>query len=393
MSSATSRRRLSGALAFSTAALVMLPLAADAQGQRPRGHQGPTTIVRQLPNTTQGPPWPPSELANADGDFVVVGSILTEVAPGVIVPIPTRGALVSKNTVPPLGPDGREDFTNLLGAPYTVIRPLDLRRGSPDLDMELFALSYGPPEGDFGGRSRVPKEGDSPFNLNALGTTCADLFPTEAQRFTFTRDAFPLSEVPVASFRGDGVQYDVDSGLPFDPRLRSGSDCFPDGCSGEDPTSFRDTTPITLGRWLSARGKVRIQLRDFDRGERFFTRAKFDYTLNNLIPHGVYTFWAIRQNNFFGALPDPLALPNVRVADHRGRIRASFLVDNPFPDPETDTLGNRIIVLAVAYHPDFQNWGACFSKLGPGVDAMAVFSTIADGTDDVTDFITVPPRP
>jgi hypothetical protein len=160
------------------AALLALP--GFAQPGHPEGSSS-TTIVRRLPNTTQGPLWPPSELVDRDGNFIVVGQVLTEVAPGVVVPVPSSAALVSKDTVPPLDATGKEDFSNPLGAPHRVLRRLDLRPGGKDLKMELYAASFGPPAGNFGGTSRVPREGDSRYNLNSLGTVCADLFPTTAQ--------------------------------------------------------------------------------------------------------------------------------------------------------------------------------------------------------------------
>ena len=357
-----------------------------------KNHGG--TVFHIIKPVTQGPLWPPSEAVDENGDYVVVGVLLEEVEPGVNDLRPTAGALVSKNTVPPLDENGREDFTNPLGAPHQVIRELDLSPGSPDLDIELFTNSYGPAIGDFGGQGRVPAEGDGPYNLNQLGLVCADAFPASGQDRTYIRPRFPLVAHPVNSFRGDQVQYDAEDGSAFDPQLGSGSNCFPDGCSGEDITSFRPEEPITLGQWIRARALLFIRLENFDAEQGAFTHARFTFFARGLIPNAMYTFWSVRLGSLLvSELPDPLAIPNVQVSDRRGRIRASFLVENPFPDPQGPDAIRRLIVTSLVYHPDFQNWGACFGRLGPGVDVVAQLSTAADAQIELAEgFITVAPR-
>lgn len=374
---------------FAEAAAMLEP---EVAGPNAKNHN--RTVVRVIESVTQGPLWPPSEAMDANGDFVVSGLLLQEIEPGINDLVPTRGAIVSKNTVPPLDANGREDFSNALGAPYQVIRELDLSPGSPDLDIELFTNSFGPPHGDFGGEARVPAAGGSLYNLNQLGTVCKDIFPTSSQDAVYMRPSFPLVAHPIASFRGDNVQYDVEDGSPFDPQLGSGSECFPDGCSGEDMTSFRPTEPITLGRWLEARALLQIKLESFDAEQGAFTHARFTFMARNLIPNALYTFWAVRLDNLlFSVLPDPLVLPNVRVADDKGRIKVSYLVENPFPDPQGPNALKRLIVTSMVYHPDYQNWGACFGRLGPGVDVVAHLSTASQGDIELAEgFVTVAPR-
>lgn len=350
-----------------------------------------TSIVRSLPNSTQGPPWPPSEIVDENGDFIVVGLLLEE-HDGVIEGVPTPGAIVSKHTVPPLDANGVEDFTNPFSVPYDVSKVLDLSPGSPDNDIVLHTASFGPPIGDFGGVMRIPQEGENQYNLNGFGFPCQELFPSASQATTFTRPQYPLHEVPIPGFRGDGVQYDVDTGDAFDPHNASGSDCAPDGCSGEDEVDSRRRDPITLGEWLEARGRVKISLRGFDADAGGFTQAKVRFRFRDLIPGGLYTVWDIRFNNFFGAKATPIALPNIVKLDDRGRGTIEFLLTNPFPNPADDPAGNRILGFAIAFHPDGQTWGACGDLLGPGVDVLTVFSTIADGNLDISEgMITVPP--
>src|SRR5215467_7099480 len=95
--------------------------------------KGPSITLKMI-NSTQGPFWPPSEVTNKDGDFIMVGNVMTNVAPGVFAPIPNQAVIVSKDTVPALDKNGIEDPTNWFGAAYTVIRKLDLTPGSKDLD-------------------------------------------------------------------------------------------------------------------------------------------------------------------------------------------------------------------------------------------------------------------
>ena len=72
---------------------------------RPNG----PSITLNIPGSTQGPLWPPSEVLDKDGNFVVIGNILRDTGGGVIKIVP-GAALVSAETVPPLDRNGREDF-------------------------------------------------------------------------------------------------------------------------------------------------------------------------------------------------------------------------------------------------------------------------------------------
>jgi len=365
--------------------------------------QGPTFIVRNLPVTTQGPFWPPSEVANKDGDFVLVGINLTEPTPGNIVFVPNAHSIISKNTVPPMTPDGKETPFNWFSKPYKVVRDLDLRRGSPDLDMVLWSQSYGPPKGNFGPAPRIPAEGDSKFNLNGELATCPDIFPDAAQAAHYKRKAFPLHQVPISGFQGDGIGYDAETGNVNDPATATGPGCPPTGCSGEDPISRRRTTPITLGEWLKGQGQVRIQLTNFDSVQHAFTAATIEFTVHHLLPESIYTAWAVRPRNAplpfgstsptqFPRLVQPMAIPNAFRTDTNGDAHVIFTVENPFPDPASDTFGRRIAGVNIVFHSDAQNWGACFGRLGAAVDAHAHLSSFVDGTLDWSSLVTVPAR-
>lgn len=346
--------------------------------QKARPNDGPS-IMFDLPNGTQGPFWPPSELVDANGDFVVVGLLLVEDETG-IHPVP-GSALVSKNTVPPLDDQGVEDFSNMLGAPYNIIRPLDLSPGSPDLNIEVYTLSAGPTIGDFGGRGpRIPGEGDSAYNLNMLPPTCPELFPTDDQAGTYKMAGYPLTKAPIWGTRGDQVVYDVHSGM-----------AVPADVPEQDIDDRPYDRPVTLGEWLRARGRVKITLTQFDSQAGGYTHARFEMRFRRLMPNSIYTAWGVRASAFLGALPSPLGFPNVVVTNSRGRGRLEVELKNPFPDRNGPLGLDRVLGIGFAYHPDYMNWGACFGRIGAGVDINGAFNTFANGTQDITPFITVEP--
>ena len=328
---------------------------------------------------TQGPFWPPGIVLDEHGDYIVIGNVLTQIAPGVVIPVP-GAALVSKNTVPPLDENGREDFSNPLGAPYDVIRPLDLSPGSPDLDMVLYASSFGPIEGDFGGGPRMPKEGENAFNLNQTmpgEEICPELFPAASQ-LDFIRESFPLHQVPIYGFRGDGVAYDNDTGAASPAQER--------------PIDVRSSEPITLGRYLDGERRLTIRLTDWDHAVGAFTAAQFNFRFRGLLPNAVYHVSLLRTQ-LFDPRPNPgnpthLTVSNMFVTDERGNAQITRTIPNPVPDPATDDAGLRVIGAVGAYHSDMQNWGGCPGRYGSSVDTHAFFNSFADGLMDFTDFVT-----
>lgn len=332
-----------------------------------------SNVVLTIPltATTVGPPWPPSEVTDANGDFTVIGSILEiEDGNGNCFLGPPRAVVVSKETVPPLGPGGKEDFSNPFGACHDVLRELDLNEGSPDLDMVLHTSSFGPVTGDFGGGPRIPREGDNTYNLNALPPLCPELFPTADQQ-GYMRDAFPLHETPIWGFTGDNQRYDTETGdrIPTVELLRD-----------QRPRS----EPITLGDWIKAdqRSLVKVKLTDYDPQQGAFTAAEFSFVFKDLIPNAVYTIWGTRLVTVQGlltlqnprppgeeiVLPGPLFLPNVFSTDDKGKAAFRGKVENPFPSLQGPDALLRTVRISVAYHPTYQNWGACFGIYGLAVD-------------------------
>ncbi|VAX36256.1 hypothetical protein MNBD_UNCLBAC01-1434 [hydrothermal vent metagenome] len=317
-----------------------------------------------LEANTDGPLWPPSEVMDENGDFVVIGSIL-EIPDGQgnFFPGPKRAVIVSKNVVPPLDVNGKEDFSNLFGAPQPILRELDLSRNSIDLDMVLYSLSYGPVVGDFGGGPRIPMEGESDYNLNPFPPACPEIFPTSSQE-DYRRPSYPLHEVPIWGFQGDQFLIDAETGelvsnpeLPLDQRPR--------------------IEPITLRDWLKAgrRSRVSVELIDYDEEKEAYTAANFEFRLKKLLPNSVYTIWAIRLVNMIPpapgqslSIPDPLCFPSVITTNKKGRARFECKVENPFPSQQGPDAIKRIMTVALSYQSSHQSWGACPSRFAEGVD-------------------------
>jgi hypothetical protein len=364
--------------------------------------EGPPSLHIRIANTTQGPFWPPSAHCDKDGNFILVGTVITEVAPGKIVPIPRQAVLVSKDTVPPLDKNGKEDFTDYFKAPYKVIRKLDLSPGSPDLDLVLHTISWGPPEGDWGdGAPRMPRLGESRYNLNSFhlkNRVSTEIFPSEAQRKRYTRPSLPLHKAIIPGFQGDQVSYDVETGEPYTPILRNGPDCYPDGCPGEDIVNFRREEPITLAMWMKAEVWLTITLTNFKKGPGpvgIYTAARFDLQARNLLPDSMYSLVMIRSSEFHPVplrkFPDTSVLPNVLLTDWRGTGRLSRVIPNPFPDPNNDPSGLRIIGVGLGYKSDYSMFGGYPCRMNPGVDMHVVTQSFGDGTLDFTPFITEAP--
>ncbi|PCK01102.1 MAG: hypothetical protein COA42_23485 [Alteromonadaceae bacterium] len=350
-----------------------------------------------LVNTTQGPLWPPAAFMDENGDFVLVGATLSQVDGQVQLGF-GQAAIVSKNTVPPLDENGVENFSNPFGAPYTILRQLDLSENSKDRDIKLYTNSYGPAKGDFGGGPRIPMQGESRYNLNGFsnpdGTNCPDIFPSMSQEDTFTRASFALEKAPIVGFMGDDVAYDVNTGEPYVPVAKNGSECAPFGCEGEDKLHNRPDKSVTLGDWLAADVTMEVKLINYDRSRSSYTAAKFKVKAENLLPNAIYTVVATRssflQPSPMPRLPHAASLTSHMITDEKGRGTARFSIENPFPARETDDAGTRIVAMALGLKSDYALLGGCTLRFGAGVDIHAVASTAAAGVFDFTNFVTVP---
>lgn len=360
------------------------------------------TLKFDLRVTTQGPLWPPSTIMNGDQDFIMIGTGLSEVAPGIVAPIFDQAVIVSKNTIPPLNSEGVEDFTNQFGAPYKVNREIDLTPGSDDMNQILYSLSIGPAVGNFGGGVRIPKEGENDYNLNMFGPGCPEIFPSESQRNVYKRQSFPLHEVPILGFQGDQVSYDIDTGESFDPRSATDSSCFPN-CSGENNADTLERAPITLGKWLSGEAKMKLKLINYSRMAGGYTAARFQIDFKGLIPNAIYTVYAPRKVAVPAPIgldpsradqirnPGPAGMPNIFITDDLGNADFSTVITNPFPAAPVDEKDLRLFGIGVAYNADFQNWGACPARMVGQAGTAFQFMGILAGLPEVDELITVPP--
>ena len=274
----------------------------------------------ELTPTTQGPSYPPSEIVDAAGDFLVVG-FLNEVGPGGAVTRRWGRAVVAADTPLP------EFGTNL---PYRVIRELPEELSPEDADLVLHTLPL-------------------PLPANNYPIVFApDQLPHAAE---ITRPSYPFHEVPIPDLR-------VEDGRKL-------------------------TEPVTLGRWLEARGTVEVSLSDDDREAHF----AFDFT--GLIPDSLYTVMSLRARDLdpeSPTRPGPLGIPNVFITDPEGAATYRATLPNPFPDPTTPH-ANRILSVVVLWHSYQQNYGGAIGQFGLGGDIHAQLKLPTPTFEDFT------PRP
>ncbi|MFD3706856.1 hypothetical protein ACFWUP_27275 [Nocardia sp. NPDC058658] len=159
-----------------------------------------------LTPTTQGPLYPPSEIVDAAGDFIVVG-FLNEAGPdGSVVRRWGRAVVAADTPLPTFGES----------LPYKVIHELPEELSAEDSDLVLHTLPL-------------------PLPANNYPIVFApDQLPAAA---TVTRPSYPFHEVPIPDLR------------PEDGR--------------------KLTAPVTLGDWLKARGTVEVSITDDDRNAHF----------------------------------------------------------------------------------------------------------------------------
>lgn len=153
--------------------------------------------VYDLEVTTQGPTYPPSELVDATGNFIVVGRINQTGPDGNVRSTWGRAIVSPTTTVPPLGQQ----------LPYTIVRELGSPLTPQDADLPLYTLPL-------------------PLPCNNYPMTFAPDQRPDAHHVA--RPSYPLHQVPIPDLReSDG------------PRSRA---------------------PITLGQWLRARGQLEVAL-------------------------------------------------------------------------------------------------------------------------------------
>ncbi|MFF3013651.1 hypothetical protein [Streptomyces sp. NPDC057939] len=245
----------------------------------------------QLSLTTQGPTYPPSEVMDANGDFVVIGRINRDDGTGGV----SNGwgcAIVSaESPLPPFG--GNE--------PYRIVRELPDHPGqfSPaDNEIVLHTLPLPLP------CSNYPM------------VFAPEQFPRASE---VVRPSYPFHQVDVPDMRAqDG------------PKV---------------------TEPVTLGTWGRARGELEVRLADDAKSAEF--RFEFAGMLPNSL-YTVMSLRARDLDPAGPTRPGPLGVPNAFVTDQDGKGRYRASLPDPFPAPGTggNRIVN-VIVLWMSYQQNY----------------------------------------
>ncbi|MFF0544622.1 hypothetical protein ACWEVD_11835 [Nocardia thailandica] len=257
-----------------------------------------------LTPTTQGPLYPPSEVLDADGNFLVVGFLNDEGPDGTVTRRWGRAIVAADTPLPPFG-------ENL---PYRVIRELPEELAPADAEQVLYTLPLPLPAHNY------------PMVF------APDQLPDAA---AVTRPSYAFHEVPIPDLR------------PEDGR--------------------KLTEPVTLGRWLEARGTVEVSLADDERS------AEFRFEFSGLIPDSLYTVMSLRSGDLNPdnpTRPGPLGVPNVFVTDLDGSATYRASLPNPFPDP-AEPGANRVVSVVVLWQSYQQNYGGAIGHFGLGGDIHA----------------------
>ena len=160
----------------------------------------------RLSPTTQGPSYPPSEIVDADGDFVVIGMINREGPSGGLERSWGSAIVSPKSELPPFGEQ----------VPYTIVRELGDELDTADRDMVLYTLPL-------------------PLPCNNYPMVFAPEQRPDANEIV--RPSYPLHQAPIPDLRPEDG-----------PKV---------------------TEPITLGRWVQAEGELEVELTEDGRGAVF----------------------------------------------------------------------------------------------------------------------------
>ncbi len=118
------------------------------------------------------------------------------------------------------------------------------------------------------------------------------------------------------------------------------------------PTISNPNSPITLGKWLNAKGRINIACKANG-------KATVEATFRNLIPNGVYSMWGVWTTTPPGPpiVPVPLGgLPNALIPDRHGD--ASFFRELASCPMDVTKDGSLLMFITLAYHSDSDLNGA-----------------------------------
>jgi hypothetical protein len=266
-----------------------------------------TSAAYELSVTTQGPAYPPSEVMNADGDFVVIGRVNRAGPDGGVVTEWGNALVSAASPVPELGGN----------APYDIVRelPAELTQlSTSDREMVLHTLPL-------------------PLPCNNYPEVFApDQLPGALE---VTRPSYAFHEVPIPDLRAEDG-----------PKL---------------------TEPITLGQWVEAAGRLTVSLADGGRAADF--HCEFTGLVPNSV-YTVMSVRRRDLDPAGTTRPGPLGIPNVLVADPKGNGSYSARIPNPFPDPETGAR-DRIMNIVLLWMSYQRNYGGAIGHFGLGGDVHA----------------------
>jgi len=118
------------------------------------------------------------------------------------------------------------------------------------------------------------------------------------------------------------------------------------------PTTSNPNYQITLGKWLSAKGRIHIECKSNG-------KATLEASFKNLIPNGVYSMWGVWTTPPPGPpiVPVPLGgIPNALVPDRHGE--ASFYRELASCPLDVTQDGSTMMFITLAYHSDSDLNGA-----------------------------------
>ncbi|WP_173861866.1 hypothetical protein [Notoacmeibacter marinus] len=217
--------------------------------------------------TTQGPLYPPSEVMDENGNFIVIGAINDRDATGG-VKTEWGGAIVAASSdVPPFGDRAPYDMVER----FCPDKPLPERLASKVLHTLPLPLPC----------SNYPMV-FAPEQFPDANSDC--------------RPSYPFHRAPIPDF------------LPEHGRqLRK---------------------PVTLGQWAAARGTLNVTLEDGDRAAGFV--CEFENLLPRSL-YTIMTLRAHDLDPEGPTRPGPLGIPNVFVTDDSGHARFAATLPDPFP--------------------------------------------------------------
>lgn len=254
--------------------------------------------------TTQGPSYPPSEVMDAEGNFIVIGRVNRQAPDGGLSSTWSRAIVAADSPLPAFGQQ----------LPYRIVRELPATLSPADQQLVLHTLPLPLP------CSNYPM-----------------LFAPAQQPLAsqLVRPSYAFHQTPI-------------------PDLR-------------EQDGRRISTPITLGMWVTASGRLNVQL-SADR-----RHATFELAMTGLIPDSLYTVMSLRQHDLHPAAPTrpgPLGVPNVFMADAQGRGHYRATLPHPFPDPASPG-ANRVINVIVLWMSYQMNCGGAIGWFGLGGDIHA----------------------